>query len=133
MIRSKTVSIFRCLACVGAFIVHFGIIMNFKGSLRVLTDFGAEGVSIFFMLSGFLATSKKVSGIKGGLKYYLNRAIRILPCYYLVVFYYFFVLRDRILFEQDVYGWKRYFLLANCIVPSGGGSGIILEHFGVYS
>ncbi len=91
--------------------------------MRVITDFGAEGVSVFFMLSGFLAASKKVSGIKEGLKYYLNRAIRILPLYYVVVSYYFFVLRDVILFEEDVYGvgWKRYFLLANCVIPGGGG------------
>lgn len=53
MIRSKTVSIFRCLACVGVFIVHFGIIMKFKGRIKILIESCDSDIAAL-LFGGFL-------------------------------------------------------------------------------
>lgn len=115
--RWDVITIVRVFSCVGVFIVHLGQLLNLQGSIRVLTDFGKQGVMSFFIISGFLAFSNPVGKIG---EYYIKRAIKILPVYYLVVCIYFVehvvILKDVVPDEYGI-GWYRYFLLANCWAP----------------
>ena len=48
-------SILRVIACLAVFIVHLGQRVSLHGIIREVTDTGAYGVQMFFVLSGFLA------------------------------------------------------------------------------
>lgn len=121
MTRKKydNISILRVLACICVFSVHLGQRMELKGSIRSLTDFGAYGVYLFFVLSGFLACLNYENGCSI-LDYWKKRAIRILPVYYLVIIYgiilHLVIMKEWRLDELHLY-WLRYLLLLNCIVP----------------
>jgi len=52
--------------------------------------FGWSGVDLFFVLSGYLITKQLLSGMGIG-EFYLRRALRILPLYWLVLVLYFTV------------------------------------------
>lgn len=123
----KSIQIFRILACLGVLATHIGQFADFKGSVRVITDFGSKGVMLFFIISGFLAMNTDIeSGIKGSIKYYLKRAIRILPVYYLVILYYYMkyhINGGELGIDKYGIGWFRYFVLANCWAPKAN-SGI---------
>ena len=88
--RNVTIQILRVIACFMVFLVHFGQRTSLDGIVRSFTDFGAYGVHLFFLISGFLACkaffNKENVDIK---KYYIKRAIAILPLYYLIILYYF--------------------------------------------
>ena len=71
------------------FIVHFGQRIELTGTIRNLTDFGAFGVQLFFIISGYLACSSLCNRTVNIKKYYLKRLIRIAPLYYFVVFWFF--------------------------------------------
>ncbi len=62
----------------------------------VIGSFGPLGVRLFFVLSGFLITyllfaEKEVSGTISITKFYIRRALRIWPLYYLIVLLAFFI------------------------------------------
>ena len=96
-----------------------------EGIVRNFTDFGAYGVHLFFLISGFLACkaffNKENVDIK---KYYIKRAIAILPLYYLVILYYF--ITENILNQfvsvippDDLgVGWFRYVFVLNGFLNS---------------
>lgn len=123
----NSIQILRVLACLGVFTTHLGQFIDFKGSIRVITDFGAKGVMLFFIISGFLAMSTDIeSGRRGSIRYYLKRAIRILPVYYLVILYYYMkyhITGKELGIDGYGIGWFRYFALANCWAPKAN-SGI---------
>jgi len=63
----------------------------------IIDSLGHKGVSLFFVLSGFLITylllsEIKVSGTVNLPKFYMRRALRIWPLYYLIIAISFFVL-----------------------------------------
>lgn len=53
--KNKGIQVLRVLACVGVFAVHFGQRMQLDGIVRNITDFGSQGVRLFFIISGYLA------------------------------------------------------------------------------
>lgn len=123
--RNYMISLLRILACVAVFLVHFSQRMDFSGVLRVVTDIGQFGVELFFILSGYVAcvTWFKDNADHSLKNYYIKRCIRILPLYYVVIFY--FLLTEKYLFHSvpvDTYGLGklRYIFLLNGIVPSDG-------------
>lgn len=66
------------------------IVCHFHVGEKVLIDYGTLGVRIFFVISGFLITGLLLSELKStgtiSLKdFYLRRAFRILPAYYVFV------------------------------------------------
>lgn len=65
--HSYFLSLMRISACIGSFIVHFGQVNYFTGTIRELTDLGALGVCMFFILSGFF----------GAMKFDINNNVRI--------------------------------------------------------
>lgn len=88
MQKYQYISFWRVIACIGVFVVHLGLRMQLEGSLRVVTDFGRNGVVIFFILTGFLAlNSKDVRENK--ILYWKKRAVKILPLYIAILLFYF--------------------------------------------
>ncbi len=107
------------------FIVHFGQQMDFRGFIRDFTNFGAQGVDLFFLISGFLAGKTFLDNANINVKkYYIKRAIAILPLYYSVIFYYF--ISENLLNQISSVippdnlgiGWFRYIFLLNGFLNS---------------
>jgi peptidoglycan/LPS O-acetylase OafA/YrhL len=89
----------RGLAALMVMFFHFWIIVTPGDSLVLKTlvkvsIFGQTGVTLFFVLSGFLITRILINA-KGDSHYfsnfYIRRALRILPLYYLFLILYYFV------------------------------------------
>lgn len=125
MKKYDNVQIFRVAACLGVFITHLAPRMGVTGRLASVANFGASGVYLFFMISGFLACcSREIqpgSPKRGILAYYCKRMLRVLPLYYAVILYNV-VLHELIL--QDVPAdpgglyWFRYLFLTNAFLPA---------------
>lgn len=118
--RAQNIQILRILSCVGVFFVHFGQRLPILGEARKFTDFGSNGVYMFFLISGlvaFLSFANKKMKIK---RYYVDRLIRIVPIYYIVILYNF-ILHTFILNDVPVdimhLEWLRYFLFLNIVIP----------------
>ena len=89
----------RGVAAIMIMVCHFFAYVTIEGKwlqiLASLASFGQTGVSLFFVLSGFLITrillqaKSKTNYFK---TFFIRRALRILPLYYvfLLVFYYLF-------------------------------------------
>ena len=123
--RNVSIQLLRVCACILVFVVHFGQRVGLSGTLRLFTDFGRFGVQLFFLISGFLAAKAICDNPEIDVKkYYLKRAIAILPLYYLVIFYYF--ITENILNHfvsvippDDLgLGWFRYLFLLNGVLNS---------------
>ena len=121
MNKQINIQILRILACFGVFIVHFGQQLEIQGIFRTFTDFGAMGVCLFFLISGYVCF---VSFERGGVKlsqYYVRRLARILPTYYAVIIYQFilhvYVLCDVPIDETHI-GWFRYIFFINTTIPA---------------
>jgi len=115
------VQMFRVVASLGVLAVHMGQRLEVGGLIRKITDFGANGVYVFFIISGFVAfvSSEKYKFNVGCDRwhYYKMRFIRIMPLYYCVILYYFimhtFVWRDVPLDGIGGLGWLRYIFFFN--------------------
>lgn len=85
----ENISIWRALACVGVLFYH---IMHkiFNGQLNNWFMFGRYGVLFFFIITGFLAFSSNDIRAHVG-KYWIKRAVRILPLYITVQIIWFIV------------------------------------------
>ena len=120
MTRKDNITFWRVIACVGVFVVHLGQAMCLDGGLRDISDLGAYGVEMFFVISGYLLY-KSFEASDGLFKYYLKRAIRILPLYYVVIFYYFitgtFIFHD-VPVDTAGLGWSRYFVFLSGFVKA---------------
>lgn len=118
------IRVLRVLACLGVFVSHLVPRMGVKGFCASVANFGASGVYLFFLISGFLACrmggGQADWGRKGVLAYYCRRLFRILPLYYAVIFYYMalhgLLLRDVPDDPAGLY-WLRYFFLTNACIP----------------
>ncbi len=118
--RNLLIQILRVSACMLVFLVHFGQRVELSGFLRNFTNFGALGVQIFFLISGYLVGKTFFNCENVDIKkYYLKRAIAILPLYYLVILYFF--ITENILNQfvsvippdELSLGWLRYVFLLN--------------------
>ena len=87
--KYQYISFWRVVACVGVFLTHLGQRMQLEGSVRVVTDFGSNGVIIFFILTGFLALDSEVVR-DNKILYWKRRAAKIMPLYIAIMFFYFF-------------------------------------------
>lgn len=113
------------MAAVGVLVVHMGQRLELSGVLRRITDIGAYGVYIFFVISGFLAFASsekyKFNDREEIVRYYKARFIRIIPLYYSVILYYFvmhtFVWKDVPVDQFYGLGWLRYIFFLNIFCP----------------
>lgn len=125
--RDFALDILRVLSCVMVFGVHLGQHVSIPGVLGAFFEKGSTGVSFFFILSGFLAyysldrifVGKKLE-FNLVLKYWIKRAIHILPLYYLVIFFYFVFYSATNQVPSDPTGlyWFRYVFFINLWVPT---------------
>ena len=125
MSRTVGLQILRVMACIGVFLCHLGAQMEVKGTVEKFMDFGAMGVYLFFILSGFFGFQSREltndSRIKGCLRYWIKRAFKILPLYYAVILYNY-VLYEWILkstpIDSSGIGWPRYFFFLSTSIPA---------------
>lgn len=115
--QSYFLSLMRISACIGSFIVHFGQVNYLTGTIRELTDLGALGVCMFFILSGFFGAMKfDINNNVRIIEYYLQRFIRILPLYYfwlLIYFVMYIFIKHNLPLDEYHLGIWRYILLLN--------------------
>jgi peptidoglycan/LPS O-acetylase OafA/YrhL len=115
------------------------ISFHYFGFIPVFS-FGWCGVDLFFVLSGYLITSRLIvlqEQKNHLLKFYRNRALRILPLYYLtlIVFYVGFNLlvknSNRYLFDFYNYNWASFALFFQnwSFIYSNGVKENFLGHF----
>ncbi len=117
--------VLRVIACLGVFVCHLGGQLELTGIAHQITNFGARGVYLFFILSGFFGfRSKELENPnrkQGCLQYWVKRAFKILPLYYAVIVYNF-VLYEFILKSVPVdssgIGWPRYFFFISTSIPA---------------
>ena len=121
----RGIQILRILACFVVFICHFGQrlpLERISEDLYSISQLGAYGVELFFVISGYLACFSLANG-KSAVAFYKKRAIRILVLYYFCILYYF--ITETFIFgnipKDDMgLGWLRYIFCLNGIVPSEG-------------
>jgi len=105
-----------------------------------LFSFGWSGVDLFFVLSGYLITSRLITlqEQKNSLKkFYINRALRILPLYYctLILFYTGFTLlvkkTNLHLFDFYYKNWASFALFFQnwSLIYSNAPKETVLNHF----
>lgn len=131
--RYSNIQLLRVIACLGVFAAHLAPRMGAVGRAAKAANFGASGVYLFFVISGFLAVgAKELQPESGGEQaksgnrmrrvchYYVRRFFRVLPLYYAVILYNI-VLHEILLRDVPAdpagLGWLRYFLLTNAVVP----------------
>lgn len=120
--KEKNIQILRIASCFMVFFLHFGQIMNFTGKLRDISYLGAYGVSLFFIISGYLAfknfDSKKNDNI---FIYYIKKFFRLAPIFYFIILINI-LLHSQVYMDIPIdsygYGWWRYILFANQIIPA---------------
>lgn len=125
MTRLAGLQILRVIACVGVFVCHLGAQMGVEGTVEQIMDFGARGVYLFFILSGFFGFQSKElekgAGKKGCIRYWIKRAFRILPLYYALILYNI-ILYDVVLkstpYDSSGIGWPRYFFFLSTSIPA---------------
>jgi len=123
--RNVSIQLLRVCACIMVFVVHFGQRVSLSGVVRSLTDFGAYGIQLFLLISGFLAGKTFFGNPNVDVfNYYKKRVIAILPLYYLVILYYF--ISENILnrfvsvipMDELGVGWFRYIFILNGFLNS---------------
>lgn len=121
--KQQNIQILRILACFGVFIVHLGQRLEPCEGISFFTDYGAKGVYLFFLISGyvsFLSFEKMRGGVRVQ-QYYITRLARILPVYYAVVLcqfmYHTYILGDVPVDETHI-GWFRYILCISRFIPA---------------
>jgi exopolysaccharide production protein ExoZ len=94
--KLQSIQFLRALAALLVVYAHsIDLQMSYSGSVQqhfyFLQNFGAVGVDIFFVLSGFIIcyTAHADSGLKDGLRFLEKRFIRINPVYYIATLLYF--------------------------------------------
>lgn len=124
--RNVNLDILRLTAALMVVVTHIG--QNFS-TINPYTAFGARGVELFFILSGYLifVSVEKSKNIK---EFNLKRFIRIVPIYYIMLFIIFLwdsvtalthgLNFKKIFFAEGICGIKflRYFGFLQCVLPS---------------
>ena len=115
------IQFWRLFACACVFMVHFGQRIGLEGTTKRIVDFGAQGVYMFFIISGYLIANSMTQYGKNNISFFIKKKLmKLLPLYYIVIIYYFiihtFVLRD-ITHDPTGWGWIRYIIPLNGILP----------------
>lgn len=107
----KTFDAVRAMAIILVFLYHAGYLLTYSKNgfidwYRLVNKSGTVGVSVFFILSGFLLFyqmyKKKEALTAIEVKEYIKkRLLRILPLYYFSIFFIVLFLRHDILFAAD--------------------------------
>ena len=117
--KINTITILRIIATFMVVMVHFGQSLPLPAVLHKFVMYGSEGVTIFFIISGYLiAASLNLNNHP--VLFYKKRIVRIIPVYFGVVFVNFIaqILFCRYPSDTTHLGWLRYFLMIHAIVPT---------------
>lgn len=94
--KIESIQILRGLAALSVVLFHYRYYLVPDGSSvavpNILFGWGAIGVDLFFVISGFIMvyiTNGKTGGMRASLEFIVNRLIRILPTYYIVLLFVF--------------------------------------------
>ena len=121
--KQQNIQVLRILACFGVFVVHLGQRLEFCDSIKFFTDYGAMGVYLFFLVSGYVTflSFEKTGGMVKVLHYYIIRFARILPVYYAVILcqlmYHTYILGD-VPVDGTHLGWSRYIFCISRVIPA---------------
>lgn len=94
--KIDSIQVLRGIAALSVVMFHFRSFLVPEGADRSYPDalfgWGAIGVDLFFVISGFImhyVTSDKSYGVRTSVHFIINRAIRIIPLYYIVLIFAF--------------------------------------------
>ena len=94
--KIDSIQVLRGIAALSVVMFHFRSFLVPDGADRSYPDalfgWGAIGVDLFFVISGFImhyVTSDKSYGVRTSVQFIINRAIRIIPLYYIVLIFAF--------------------------------------------
>lgn len=119
MERNPQIDGLRAIAIILVISFHYinnqlvGVPHPFAKFLYFSTSFGWAGVDLFFVLSGFLIGSILIKNQEKGdffKTFYLRRFVRIIPNYFLLIFF-FLIIINLPLLKDD------YFLSGNRVIP----------------
>ncbi|WP_051124346.1 acyltransferase family protein [Erwinia tracheiphila] len=90
--KIESIQILRGLAALAVVLFHYRFYLVPDGADRTVPDslfsWGGIGVDLFFVISGFImvyVTDGKGYGLKTSVSFIVNRLIRIVPMYYLIL------------------------------------------------
>ncbi|CAI1580720.1 Uncharacterized protein conserved in bacteria [Serratia marcescens] len=94
--KIESIQILRGLAALSVVLFHYRYYLVPDGSSvavpNMLFGWGAIGVDLFFVISGFIMvyiTNGKPGGVKASFEFIVNRLTRILPTYYIILLFVF--------------------------------------------
>lgn len=118
------IQILRVVACLMVFLVHFSQIMKLESIFGISYSYGAYGVYLFFVISGFLAWRKENDEKNNKIdfkKYYIKKFLRLAPLFYIVIginiIFHTFIYKD-VPIDSYGLGWWRYFLFIFQVIPT---------------
>lgn len=89
--RFKYIDALRGIAIAGVIITHVASILELTGTFRKITNIGALGVQLFFVISAFTifySLSKNPSNPNQNRDFFIRRLFRIIPIYWLGIILY---------------------------------------------
>ncbi|TLI63276.1 acyltransferase [Escherichia sp. E1130] len=94
--KIESIQILRGLAALSVVLFHYRFYLVPDGADRTIPDqlfgWGAIGVDLFFVISGFImvyVTHDKAPGLKSSINFVVNRLTRIIPAYYIILLFAF--------------------------------------------
>ncbi|QLJ67737.1 acyltransferase [Serratia marcescens] len=94
--KIESIQILRGLAALSVVLFHYRYYLVPDGASvavpNMLFGWGAIGVDLFFVISGFIMvyiTNDKTGGVKASVEFIVNRLTRILPTYYIILLFVF--------------------------------------------
>lgn len=116
--RNYLIDCLRILAVLMVLTVHVrGYLHNVPTVISKVFGLGAYGVALYFVISGFLAYSSVIKS-KNFKDYSRKKAVRILPMYYISLFFTFIV--GGVIFKEYPISWEWVYHLffLNMFVPA---------------
>jgi len=91
--KIESLQILRGLAALSVVLYHYNLYLAPNGQDRAIPDmlfgWGAIGVDLFFVISGFImvyVTYNRPPGMSTSFEFVINRLVRVLPTYYAILF-----------------------------------------------
>lgn len=119
-IRYNVITYLRIIACLLVLRGHYFSIFSMPDIFGKIIITGAGPVTIFFVISGFLAYMSLDNQQVQAKDYYLRRIKKLVPSYYMILIacIIFFVITNETMYDSMKIGWLRYFSFLNMIIPS---------------
>jgi peptidoglycan/LPS O-acetylase OafA/YrhL len=124
--RFGSVDVIRIIAIILVIIFHYLYIVSSENSLRKL---GFIGVSLFFIVSGYLLSKKYPNHNKFSLKWFLSRYIKIASLYYLALIALVILFGKQIYYGSLFENLSLHFLFLDFLSPNASYGIISLAWF----